>query len=124
MPHLPKISEAEWEVMKALWQRSPQTANELAEAVAPPNEWNPLTVKTLINRLVRKKAIGRTKQGRAFLFHPLIQQADCAVAETESFVERVFNGSLNPMLTFLVQRKKLSRGQIAELKKILEEEEG
>ena len=124
MSHLPRISEAEWEVMKALWQRSPQTANELADAVAPPNEWNPLTVKTLINRLVRKKVIGRVKEGRAFLFHPLIRQADCAVAATESFLDRVFNGSLNPMLTYLDQQKKLSRKQIAELKRILKEEGG
>lgn len=121
MPDLPKISESEWEVMKALWQRSPQTANELAEAVAPVNDWNPRTVKTLINRLVQKKVVGRTKEGRAFLFHPLIQQADCAVAATESFLDRVFNGSLNPMLSFLVQGKKLSRKQIAELKRILDE---
>jgi len=110
--------------MKALWQRTPQTANELADAVAPPNEWNPLTVKTLINRLVRKKVIGRVKEGRAFLFHPLIRQADCAVAATESFLDRVFNGSLNPMLTYLVQQKKLSRKQVAELKRILEDEGG
>ena len=121
MPDPPKISEAEWEVMKALWRRSPQTANELADAVAPPNEWNPRTVKTLINRLVRKKVVGRTKQGRAFLFHPLIQQRHCYMAATESFLDRVFNGSLNPMLTFLVQHKKLTRKQIAEIKRILDE---
>lgn len=124
MPELPKISEAEWEVMKALWRRSPQTANELADSLAPQNEWNPLTVKTLINRLVAKGVVGYKKEGRAFQFRPLFKESDCVLAATESFLERVFNGSLNPMLTHLVQNKKLSRKQIAELKRILEEEGG
>lgn len=124
MPDLPKISEAEWEVMKALWARSPQTANELAEALAPANEWNPLTVKTLINRLVAKGVVGYTKEGRAFQFRPLLKESECVLAATASFLERVFNGSINPMLTHLVQHKKLSREQIAELKRILEEEGG
>jgi BlaI family penicillinase repressor len=123
MPDLPRISEAEWVVMKSLWKRAPQTANELAGSLAPAHDWNPLTVKTLVNRLLRKKVIGRIKQGRAFLFHPLVKEADCAVAATESFLERVFNGSLNPMLTFLVQRRKLSRKQISELRKILDGED-
>jgi len=121
MSEFPRISEAEWEVMKALWERSPQTANELAEALAPANEWNPLTVKTLVNRLVAKGALGYTKKGRSFQFRPLVKESDCVLAETESFLERVFNGSINPMLTHLVRHKKLTRKQIAELKKILEE---
>jgi BlaI family transcriptional regulator, penicillinase repressor len=123
MSSVPRISEAEWKVMKALWKRNPQTANELAEALAPQNDWNPLTVKSLIRRLVAKGAIGRVKQGRAYLFRPLIAESAGMLAATESFLDRVFNGSLNPMLTHLIRNKKLSRKQIKSLKKILAEGE-
>jgi BlaI family transcriptional regulator, penicillinase repressor len=121
MPKFPKISEAEWEVMKVLWKESPHTANELADLLAPKNQWSPRTVKTLINRLVAKGALGRVKEGRAFLFRPLVKEADCALAATESFLDRVFDGSLNPMLTHLVERNRLSRKQIDQLKRILDE---
>jgi BlaI family penicillinase repressor len=121
MPNSPRISEAEWEIMKTLWKRAPQTANELAERLAPKNHWSPCTVKTLINRLVAKGILGRAKQGRAFLFRPLVKEADCVLAATESFLDRVFDGSLNPLLARLVEQRKLTRKQIDELKRILEE---
>ncbi|MBI3192136.1 MAG: BlaI/MecI/CopY family transcriptional regulator [Pedosphaera parvula] len=97
-------------------------ANELADAVAPKYGWNPRTVKTLINRLARKQVVGHTKQGRSFLFHPLLEEEACAGAAAESFLERVFGGSLSPMLNFLVQRRKISRKQMAELRKILDDQ--
>ena len=123
MPKSPKISEAEWEILKVLWKQAPQTANELADLLAPKNDWSPCTVKTLINRLVAKGVLGRVKEGRAFLFRPLVKEADCVLAATESFLDRVFDGSLNPMLARLVEHKKLTRKQIDELKRILEEKD-
>jgi BlaI family transcriptional regulator, penicillinase repressor len=121
MPKSSKISEAEWEVLKVLWKQAPQTANELADLLAPKNHWSPCTVKTLINRLVTKGIVGRVKEGRAFLFRPLVKETDCVLAATESFLDRVFDGSLNPMLARLVEHKKLTRKQIDELKRILDE---
>ena len=121
MPTPPRISEAEWEILKVLWKQAPQTANELADLLAPRHDWSPCTVKTLINRLVAKRVLGRVKEGRAFLFRPLVKEADCVLAATESFLDRVFDGSLNPMLARLVEHKKLTRKQIDELKRILDE---
>lgn len=57
MKELPKISEAELEVMKVLWSKSPQTANEVIEELEKNMDWNPKTIRTLINRLVHKKQL-------------------------------------------------------------------
>ncbi|MCL5099296.1 MAG: BlaI/MecI/CopY family transcriptional regulator [Candidatus Omnitrophica bacterium] len=122
MAQYPRISEAEWEILKALWKRAHQTANELAERLAPKNDWSPRTVRTRINRLFAKGALKRVKRGRAFQFKPRVQESECVLAATESFLDRVFDGHLNPMVAHLVEHKKLTRRQIDELKRILDEE--
>jgi len=93
----PRISESEWEVMKICWSRSPVSAQQIIDALAPGNAWHPKTVKTLVNRLVNKGALGFTKEGRAYLYHPLVAESDCISAETKSFLDRVFGGSLRPI---------------------------
>ena len=124
MKRVPKISETEWEVMQVLWAKSPRSAGEIIDAlVAADSTWHPKTAKTLLNRLVKKKALGYEKQGRAYLYRPLVKEADCALAESESFLDRVFGGSLKPMLAHLVERKKLSAAEIRELKGLLDQKE-
>ena len=124
MKAVPKISETEWEVMKVLWTRSPLSADEIIAALtAQDEEWHPKTAKTLLNRLVKKKALGFEKEGRAYLYHPLVREAECIKAASDSFLDRVFGGSLTPMLAHFVERKKMSAGQIRELKRLLEHKE-
>ncbi|MBI2948859.1 MAG: BlaI/MecI/CopY family transcriptional regulator [Verrucomicrobia bacterium] len=121
MKPMPKISETEWEVMKVVWSRSPLSAAEIIDALMKADStWHPKTAKTLLNRLVKKKALGFKKEGRAYLYRPLVQEADCALAESESFLDRVFGGSLKPMLAHFVERRKLSAQEIQELKRLLE----
>ena len=115
----PRISESEWEVMKICWSRSPVSAQQIIDALAPGNAWHPKTVKTLVNRLVNKGALGFTKEGRAYLYHPLVAESDCISAETKSFLDRVFGGSLKPMLAHFVESHALSREEIADLKNLL-----
>ena len=81
--------------------------------------WHPKTVKTFLSRLVRKKALGFRKEGRAYLYRPLVEEKDCVDAASESFLERVFGGSLKPMLAHFVERKKLSEEEIRELRRLL-----
>jgi len=119
----PRISESEWEVMKICWSRSPVSAQQIIDALAPGNAWHPKTVKTLVNRLVNKGALGFTKEGRAYLYHPLVAESDCISAETKSFLDRVFGGSLRPMLAHFVESRALSPEEIAELKKLLKGKE-
>src|SRR5579862_8704416 len=93
----PGISETEWEVMKVLWAKSPLSAQEIIDALSTHDKWHPKTAKTLLNRLVKKQALGFSKEGRAYLYRPLVAESECIAAESESFLERVFGGSLKPM---------------------------
>jgi BlaI family transcriptional regulator, penicillinase repressor len=123
MSKTPRISETEWEVMKVIWPRHPLAAQEIIEALAAKDDWHPKTVKTLLNRLVRKGALGFRKDGRAYLYRPLVQESDCIAAESDSFLDRVFGGSLKPMLAHFAETRKLSATEIAELKRLLKRTE-
>ena len=123
MKKTPSISETEWEVMKVLWSRHPLSAQQIIDVLAAQDDWHPKTVKTLLNRLVRKGALGFRKEGRAYLYRPLVPEQDCVAAESESFLDRVFGGSLKPMLAHFVETRKLSTGEIAELKRLLRKTE-
>jgi len=81
MKKSPKISEAEWEVMKVLWLESPKTANQVVDNLKDKTSWNPRTIRTLIGRLVRKKALGFTqdqKDKRKYLYYPLVSEGETA----------------------------------------------
>jgi BlaI family penicillinase repressor len=122
MQKLPRISDAEWSVMKVLWNRSPLTASEVIEDLGRGDEWHPKTVKTLLGRLVQKGALGYKKDGKAYLYRPLVAEDKCATAASEAFLSRVFSGSLKPMLAHFVEKKRLSAAELDELKKLLEDE--
>lgn len=123
MNRLPRISETEWEIMKVVWARSPVSAQEIIDALALRDNWHPKTVKTLLNRLVKKRALGFRREGRAYLYRPLVAERDCIAAESESFLGRVFGGSLKPMLAHFADTRKLSAAEIAELKRLLKKSE-
>jgi BlaI family transcriptional regulator, penicillinase repressor len=116
MKDTPRISGAEWEIMKAVWQGAPATADEI---IARLPDWHPKTARTLLNRLVKKGALSFEKEGRTYLYNPLVTERECIDAASESFLERVFGGSLKPMLAHFVEHKKLSAKEIRELRDIL-----
>ncbi|MBI4660877.1 MAG: BlaI/MecI/CopY family transcriptional regulator [Verrucomicrobia bacterium] len=123
MKSVPRISETEWEVMKVLWAKAPLAAGEIIDAlVAVDRTWHPKTAKTLLNRLVKKKALGFKTEGRAYLYRPLIKESECVAAASESFLDRVFGGSLAPMLAHFAQHRKLSADEVRELRRLLKEE--
>jgi BlaI family penicillinase repressor len=119
---LPAISDAEWAVMRVVWERAPVTANEVVEVLGPRRDWKPKTVQTLLRRLVDKGAIGYEKRGREFVFRPLVDERACQAAESRSFLSRVFGGEVAPFLAAFVEREELSRAEIERLKRILEGE--
>ncbi len=116
----PKISESEWEVMKLLWERSPRTANEIVESLSKKTPWKRETIRTLINRLVRKRAVGFEKRDRQYHYVALASEADCVRQETESFLKRIRVGSIEPMLAAFVEEQHLSAEQILRLRQILD----
>ena len=121
---MPKISDAEWQVMKILWQHSPQTANEIVEKLADPNNWNPRTVKTLLNRLVKKGALGFEVVGRTYLYSPHVTAKECTRDARKSFLTRVYDGALQPMLAAFLEDEKFTPEEIDELKQILDQKRG
>ena len=120
----PRISDAEWQVMKVLWAKSPITANEIVDRLSDATSWKPKTIRTLINRLVTKNAIAFDKQGRQYLYYPLLEEAASVRAETQSFISRIRTSTLKPMLAAFLEDENLSKEEIEELKTILEEKGG
>jgi len=120
MSRPPRISEAEWEVMKVLWERAPATTNEIVEILSQRTKWQRETIRTLINRVVQKKAVQFEKRGRQYHYYPVVAEAECVKAETRSFVKRFRGGAIEPMLAALVEEERLSPEQVARLKEILD----
>lgn len=118
-----KISDAEFEVMKVLWEKSPLTANDIIEKLSQKVDWAPNTIRTLVNRLAKKGVISHRKDGKTFLYHPEISKEKCVEAETTSFLERLFDGSLTPMLAHFAKSKGLSQEKYEQLKRLLDEED-
>lgn len=121
MEPTPKISDAEWLVMKTLWARAPATTNEVVDALEPQTPWKPKTIMTLLNRLVKKGALGFEKKGRVYEYFPRVKEADCVRAESRSFLERVYGGALQPMLAHFLEQTPLSKEEIEDLRRILDE---
>lgn len=122
MKCVPRISDTEWEIMRIVWAKSPLTASEIIDQLAAAGSgWHPKTVRTLLARLVRKQALGYECRGRTFVYSPLVSAEDCVATASESFLDRVFAGSLRPMLAHFVERQKLTRADLAELEKMLDD---
>lgn len=120
MSELPRISDAEWGVMKIIWTNPNITANKVIEKLEDNADWKPSTIKSLINRLLKKNTIGFNKVGKEYLYYPLVLEEECIKAESESFVKKVFDGSINSMILNFVKSNKFSEKDIEELRQILD----
>ncbi|NMW31594.1 CopY family transcriptional repressor [Altererythrobacter sp. RZ02] len=116
-----RISEAELAVMEALWQRNPITASEVCDSVCEKRQWSLATVKTLLSRLVAKKAISTSPDGRRFLYAPLIARADYVGGESRRLVDRLFGGRAAPLFAYLAESEALSDDDLAEMEALLKE---
>ncbi|MBA4495401.1 penicillinase repressor BlaI [Paenactinomyces guangxiensis] len=116
---IPSISEAEWEVMKVLWEKAPQTANEVILSLQERTNWKPKTVRTLLDRLVQKKVVGVNQNQKVYTFFPLYSQDECQHAEAQSFLKRIYGGTLKSMLVQFIQGDSLTDEDIKELRSIL-----
>lgn len=119
MNDVPKISNAEWEVMKIIWKHPEITSINIIKELKDTAEWKPATVKSLINRLLNKKAIGFNKLSNEYLYFPIVSEDEYIKLESHSFINRVFNGSVKSMLLTFVESKEISETDIEELKNIL-----
>ena len=117
----PQISDAEWEVMKVIWQRGSATAAEVVDDLAPATQWHPRTVKTMLNRLVRKGALDFKPEGKRYIYRAKVSRQACVRRATRSFLRRVFDGAAAPAVAHFLEEAHLSPREIVQLKRILDE---
>ncbi len=117
------LSEAEWKVMEVLWGEEKATGRELSERMEAQMGWNRSTTLTLLRRMEGKGAVESRSDGPVKIFRPLIRREDAALRETESFLSRVYHGSLSMMVSTLSRKQALSQKEIDELYALLREAE-
>ena len=117
------LSEAEWKVMEELWKRESATGRELTERLEQRCGWNRSTTLTLLRRMEAKGAVESVQNGPVKAFRPLLRREDAALRETESFLSRVYHGSLSMMVSTLSRQHALSQQEIDELYALLKEAE-
>ncbi|HEX7830393.1 MAG TPA: BlaI/MecI/CopY family transcriptional regulator [Thermoanaerobaculia bacterium] len=122
MPN-PPITDAEWEVMNVLWEQSPSTAIEVVDALRGRMEWHPKTVKTLLGRLVKKGVLRFREEGNRYVYTPAIPRQRYVREESATFIERVFGGETTPAVMHFVRNTRLSKEDIDELRKLLDEKQ-
>ncbi|KGJ98507.1 BlaI/MecI/CopY family transcriptional regulator [Thalassotalea sp. ND16A] len=114
-----EISKAEFEVLEALWQNHPASASEIIARLNEAKTWHDKTVKTLLNRMVKKGAISFEKQQRHYLYSPLLERETYTYKEGSSLIERFFGGKIAPLVAGFAKTEKLSKGDIDDLKKVI-----
>jgi predicted transcriptional regulator len=110
------ISDAEREVMEVLWRRAPRSAEDILAEVGPRQHWQEGTVKSLLNRLLRKRAVKAVRDGRRYLYSPLLSRERYVLEESKGLLDRLFGGRVAPLVAHFSEQRKLSKKDIAELK--------
>lgn len=119
MSKLPQISEAEFEVMKVIWKYAPISTNEVTEKLTQTTDWSPKTIQTMLKRLVTKKALTYEKQSRVFVYTPLVPETEYIRQESNSFLNKYYNGNIVSMLTSYLEDDKLSKTELDTLRHLL-----
>lgn len=121
---IPQITEAEIEVMKILWELESATSTQIVEGLSDNSDWKPKTIHTLITRLVAKDAIEATKiDGKSYIYTPKVSEEEYKNHASNSFLQKLFNGSINMMVASFIKEQKLTRAELDNLRKLLDEEE-
>ena len=119
MSDLPQISEAEYEVMKIVWKLAPINTNEITEKLLQSTSWSPKTIQTLIKRLVTKGVLTYEKQSRVFVYTPLVKESEYICQESNSFLNRYYDGDITAMLSAYIENDKLTEPEIETLRSLL-----
>lgn len=119
MKQFPQISEAEYEVMKVIWDNAPISTTEVIQQLSNTSDWNPKTIQTLLQRLLKKGAISYEKKSRVFVYSPVIEKNEYLKQESNSFLNRYFKGTANSMILNLIDNEMLSENELEELRHLL-----
>ncbi len=110
-----KLTDAEWQIMNVLWDRYPATARGIAERLPAEVNWAYTTIKTLLTRLVEKKAVRESKKGNTSIYKPILTREKAQRSALKSLANQAFDGAFGPLMHFLIENQKLSAGQRREL---------
>lgn len=119
MNHLPQISEAEYEVMKVLWKHAPINTNEVTDMLTKTIGWNPKTVHTLLKRLAQKGAITYQKEGRVFVYTPVVKEDEYLNKANDHFLNQFYNGKISSMVTNYMNSDHMKPDELNELRRLL-----
>jgi BlaI family penicillinase repressor len=118
----PNISESEWTVMEELWRSSPQTASAVAKTLHKSTGWAENTVRTMLTRLVEKGALAiEDPEVQPKQYVPAVKRELCVQSESESFLDRIFQGAAKPLLVHFARHANLTAEEARELKKLLDQ---
>jgi len=115
------ISPAELKVLDVLWENSPLSASQIVEALENVESWHSRTIKSLINRLLKKKAIGHHQDGYRYLYYPLLKKNEYLKTTSSGFIRGLFGGKISPLVAHFAKHEKISKEDLQELKAILQE---
>jgi BlaI family transcriptional regulator, penicillinase repressor len=121
MKDVVSISEAESVVMKVVWGKSPIATEAVVAALERREKWQQSTIKTLLNRLLKKGAISAQKDGRRYLYSPVLKREQWLSEESTGFLHRLFGGRVAPLVAHFSQQRKLSKRDISDLKRLIQE---
>lgn len=115
------ITDAEREVMEVLWRQAPRSTEEIVTETGPVRGWKEGTVKSLVNRLLRKQAVTAVREGRRYLYSPLISRETYLFEESKGVLDRLFGGHVAPLVAHFSEHRKLSKKDVAQLRKLLQD---
>jgi len=120
-PTPPAITAAESVIMEVLWRRNPLTTEAVVAALQGEQRWQEGTIKALLNRLLRKRALRADKDGRRFLYSPLVSRDEWLLTESKGLLDRLFAGRVAPLAAHFSRHGKLTKRDIADLKRLIAE---
>jgi len=114
-----KLTQAEWQIMNALWEKHPATAREIMSRLPQGVKWAYTTLKTMLSRLVEKEAVSEHKQANTSIYEPLVSQRKARLSAFRLLLDQSFDGAMGPLMHFMLQEQKLNDKQKKELIEIL-----
>jgi BlaI family penicillinase repressor len=114
-----ELTEAEWEIMKVVWEKEPCAAGTVQETLAESRDRAYSTVKTMMDRMAEKGFLKIEKIRNLQLFRSCISQVDAKRGEFRRMLKRAFDGALTPMMQFLIEHEGISKKQASELRRIV-----
>jgi BlaI family transcriptional regulator, penicillinase repressor len=114
-----RLTDQELEIMKLVWERRSTTVRDIYEALLERRKVAYTTVMTMMNILEQKKFLRRKQEDRAYVYEPTRPKEQVLGGLVRDFLNRVFNGSAEPLLQHLVEQEKISEADLREIARLM-----